>query len=112
MAFDQHALRRFKADVFQVLAHPTRIHIVELLGSGEKSVGELLHEIPVEAANLSQHLSVQRSRGLVLSRKKGSQVFYRLRDDMLIEVLDSMRRHFLSHLQESQNLLFTLEGQP
>lgn len=106
---DLDALRRFKAGVFQVLAHPTRIHIVEELAQGERPVGDLLKTIGVEPANLSQHLSVLRNRGLVLTRKEGNQVFYRLRDTMLAEVLESMRRHFVSHLEESLALLNTLE---
>lgn len=104
------ALRRFKAGVFQVLAHPTRIHIVEELASGEQSVSTLLKSIAVEQANLSQHLSLLRSRGLVITRKEGNQVFYRLRDDMLPEVLLAMRKHFVSHLEESLELLKTLEA--
>jgi ArsR family transcriptional regulator len=104
------ALRRFKAGVFQVLAHPTRIHIVEQLAEGEHSVSSLLKAIPVEQANLSQHLSLLRSRGLVLTRKEGNQVFYRLRDEMLAEVLQAMRKHFASHLEESLALLKTLEA--
>jgi DNA-binding transcriptional ArsR family regulator len=104
------ALRRFKAGVFQVLAHPTRIHIVEELASGEQSVSTLLKSIPVEQANLSQHLSLLRSRGLVLTRRERNQVFYRLRDEMLPQVLLAMRKHFASHLEESLELLKTLES--
>ena len=36
------ALRRFKAGIFKVLAHPTRIHVIETLRSGELSVGAIL----------------------------------------------------------------------
>ena len=79
------ALRRFKADVFQVLGHPTRIHIVECLRDRELSVGALLERISVEPANLSQHLSVLRSKQLVTSRKEGNQVFYALRDPALVD---------------------------
>lgn len=104
------ALRRFKAGVFQVLAHPTRIHIVEELASGEQSVSTLLKSIPVEQANLSQHLSLLRSRGLVLTRRERNQVFYRLRDEMLPQVLLAMRKHFASHLEASLELLKTLEN--
>jgi len=99
------SLRRFKADVFQVLAHPTRIHIVELLRDGELSVGELLDRIKVEPANLSQHLSVLRSKELVLNRKEGNQVHYQLRDPMLGEVLDTMKRYFQTHLEEALAML-------
>ena len=38
----QDALRRFKADIFQALAHPTQIAILEFLGEGELSAGELM----------------------------------------------------------------------
>ena len=87
----QDALRRFKAEVFRVLAHPTRIYIVECLRDGDLSVGALLERIAVEPANLSQHLGVLRSKGLVSTRKDGNQVFYSLRDPLLIEVLDAYR---------------------
>src|SRR5262245_48014349 len=88
----QEALRRFKAEVFQALAHPTRIHIIECLRDGELSVGTLSGRVQAEPANLSQHLAVLRSKSLVTSRKEGNQVIYSLRDPLLIDVLDTMRR--------------------
>ena len=101
----QEALRRFKAEVFQVLAHPTRIHIVECLGTGELSVGTIVERLGVEPANLSQHLAVLRSKRLVVNRKEGNQVFYSLRDPLLIEVLGTMRLYFQAHLQEALEML-------
>ena len=103
------ALRRFKADVFQVLGHPTRIHIVECLRDRELSVSALLERISVEPANLSQHLSVLRSRQLVTSRKEGNQVFYNLRDPLLTDVLDAMRKYFHAYLEESLEMLRSME---
>ena len=99
------ALRRFKADVFQVLAHPTRIHIVECLKGGEMTVGALLEQIAVEPANASQHLALLRAKRLVVNRKEGNQVYYSLRDPLLIEVLDTMRKYFKSHLEEAMEML-------
>lgn len=101
----QEALRRFKAEVFQALAHPTRIQIVECLRNGELSVSAILERIGVEPANMSQHLAVLRSKQLVVNRKEGNQVFYALRDPLLIEVLDTMRRYFQAHLQEALEML-------
>ena len=46
-----------------------------------------------------------RSKGLVANRKEGNQVFYSLRDPMLIEVLDAMRAYFRRHLEESLAML-------
>lgn len=106
----QDALRRFKADVFSVLAHPTRIHIIECLRDGEMAVAGIIEQIGVEPANASQHLSVLRAKRLVVTRKEGNQVFYSLRDPLLIEVLDTMRRYFRAHLEESLEMLKGLEG--
>ena len=105
----REALRRFKAEVFQVLAHPTRIHIVECLKDGEQPVSALLEKVGVEPANLSQHLAVLRGKRLVTNRKDGNQVLYALRDPMLVEVLDAMKRYFQAHLEEAMALLSGIE---
>ena len=101
----QGELRRFKAEMFQALAHPTRIHIVECLRDGALPVSAILERIGVEPANMSQHLAVLRAKQLVVNRKEGNQVFYALRDPLLIEVLDTMRRYFQAHLKEAFALL-------
>lgn len=106
------ALRRFKADIFQVLAHPTRIHIIETLRHGELSVGAILAEVKVEQANISQHLALLRAKRLVNSRKEKNQVLYSLRNPLLTEVLDAMRQYFLIHLEEDLGLLQTIEREP
>ena len=108
----QDSLRRFKADIFQALAHPTRIAIIELLEHGELSAGELMDQLGIEQANLSQHLAVLRAKQLVANRKAGNQVFYSVRDPLLIKVLALMRRYFYSHLQESMDLLATMDKRP
>ena len=98
-------LRRFKADIFQALAHPTRIAVIELLGQGELSAGDLIERLGMEQANVSQHLAVLRSRHLVQNRKVGNQVFYSVRDPILLEVLALMRSYFQKHLAEAMAML-------
>lgn len=99
------SMRRFKAGVFQALAHPTRIAIVEQLCVGEMSVGRLCVKIGVEQANASQHLAVLRNKYLVETRKDGNQIVYRLRDPVLSTVLSALRKFFLAHLSEIQTML-------
>ena len=72
----QNALREYKASVFQALAHPTRVAIVEVLREGEMSAGAIQERLGVEQANVSQHLAILRNRQIVNSRKEGNQVFY------------------------------------
>ena len=99
-------LRRFQAGVFQALAHPTRIALVELLrDEGEVPVSRLYERLGLEQANVSQHLAVLRSRQIVVGRKDGNQVFYSLRDPILGQVLDLMRQYFQAHLSEALELL-------
>ena len=93
------SLHRFKAEVFQALAHPTRIAIVELLRDGPLPAGKLIEQLAIEQANASQHLAVLRSKQIVLNRKEGNQVFYSLRHPILTEVLDLMRRYFHAHIR-------------
>src|SRR5216683_2282558 len=102
----QDSLRRFKAGIFQALAHPTRIAIVELLrDEGEVPVTRIYERLGLEQANTSQHLAVLRSKQIVIGRKDGNQVFYSLRDRILGKVLDLMRQYFHAHLNEALELL-------
>ena len=98
-------LREFKASIFQALGHPTRIAIVEILRDGELPAGAIIERLGLEQANASQHLAVLRTKHIVNSRKEGNQVFYSVRDRILIEVLDIMRRYFQTHVNESMSIL-------
>jgi len=103
------ALRQFKAEFFQALAHPTRIAIVEQLREGELSAGALIERLGIEQANASQHLAVLRAKSILVSRKAGNQVFYSVRHSLIIEVLDVMRRYFHAHMSEAVASLKALD---
>jgi ArsR family transcriptional regulator len=107
----QNLLRQYKASVFQALAHPTRIAIVEILRDGEISAGAIQEQLGGEQANISQHLSILRSRQIVNSRKQGNQVFYSLRHKVLVKVLDLMRQYFRAHLDESVQMLGQIQAE-
>lgn len=98
-------LRQFKASIFQALAHPTRIAIIEVLREGELPAGAIIERLRLEQANASQHLAILRAKQIVNGRKEGNQVFYSVRDPLLIEVLDIMRRYFQAHVEESISML-------
>ena len=103
------SLRQFKADIFQALAHPTRIAIVEALRDGELPAGQLIEKLQLEQANASQHLASLRSKMVLVNRKVGNQVFYSLRDPVLVEVLDILRRYFYSQLTGTMSMIEAIE---
>ena len=76
------------AAVARALSDPKRLCVLEMLAWGERSVTELSNGLDCHVPNMSQHLAVLRSAGLVASRREGSTVFYRLADD---RVLDAYR---------------------
>jgi DNA-binding transcriptional ArsR family regulator len=103
------SLRRFKADIFQALGHPTRIAIIELLEDGELSAGALIEKLSMEQANISQHLAVLRAKQIVIYRKVGNQVFYSVRDPIILKILALMRRYFQKQLKEALDLLSEMD---
>jgi DNA-binding transcriptional ArsR family regulator len=99
------SLRQFKAEIFQALAHPTRIAVLDLLREGALTVNSFAERLNLEQANLSQHLAVLRARQIVVTRKAGNQVFYSVRDPLIWKMLDLMKRYFQKQVGESMALL-------
>ncbi len=75
---------RFAA-VARALGDPKRLCVLESLAGGEASVGELATRVSCQVPNMSQHLAVLRSAGLVTARRDGSTVYYRLADPRVLE---------------------------
>jgi len=101
----QDALRTFKAQLFQALAHPTRIALVEALQGGEQPAGALIAQLGLEQANASQHLAILRAKHVVTTRRAGNQIYYALRDPVLSDVLALLRQYFFAHLAETATML-------
>ena len=99
-----------KADFFKTLAHPARIRVLEVLRDGERSVGELIPEVGIEASHLSQQLAVLRKANVVQSRKSGSMVLYRVTDDRIFQLLELAKAILTSSLSETRDLLADLES--
>ncbi|HET7348480.1 MAG TPA: metalloregulator ArsR/SmtB family transcription factor [Acidobacteriaceae bacterium] len=106
------SLRQFKTEIFQALANPTRIAILDELRDGELTVGDLGKRLSVEQSNLSQHLAIMRARQILIGRKSGSQVFYSVRDPLIFKLLDLMRVYFQNQVSESIVLLEAMEDKP
>lgn len=77
--------RQRYAAVGRALADPKRLCVLESLAGGELSVSDLSTKVGCQVPNMSQHLAVLRSAGLVTTRREGSTVFYRLADPRVLE---------------------------
>ena len=76
--------QRFAA-VGRALADPKRLCVLESLAVGELSVSDLSARVGCQVPNMSQHLAVLRSAGLVTTRRSGNTIYYRLADPRVLE---------------------------
>jgi DNA-binding transcriptional ArsR family regulator len=79
------------AELFKALAHPTRVAILEVLRHGEECVCHMEAVLGRRQAYISQQLMILRAAGLVLDRRDGLNMFYRVVRPEVFAVLDAAR---------------------
>jgi DNA-binding transcriptional ArsR family regulator len=99
----------FKAEFFKALANPLRIRILDELRTEELTVSEIRDRLEVELPNVSQQLSVLRSKKLVVGRKQGNNIYYRCSDPSVFKLLDVAKEIFNNHLIDLQETLRDLQ---
>jgi ArsR family transcriptional regulator len=82
---------RLQAEVLKTLANPKRLEIIHLLAEGPHEVSRLAEELGISQPNVSQHLALMRSAGVVESERVGREVHYRLSDPEIICACETMR---------------------
>ena len=75
------------SDLFQVLASPIRLAVLRLLPQGERCVGDVLDDLGIAQARLSNHLACLRNCGLVRTRREGTFVYYAIADPRVAEIV-------------------------
>ncbi|UKY55087.1 ArsR/SmtB family transcription factor [Streptomyces inhibens] len=103
-------LYQLKAEFFKTLGHPVRIRVLELLSEREYAVAEMLPEVGIEPAHLSQQLAVLRRANLVVTRREGSTVYYSLTSPEVAELLIVARRILTGVLSGQAELLADLRA--
>jgi len=95
------------AAVAKALAHTHRLHLLEQLAQGERSVEILANRTGVSIANASQHLQHMLRAGLVANRRDGKFVYYRLVDDAVIDLLTALRKIAEQNVAEVERVVRT-----
>jgi len=80
-----------QTQVFKAFTHPTRLAILDQLRDGEHCVCHLEAHLGLRQAYISQQLSVLREAGLIVDRRDGWNVFYRVADERIFKLLDMLR---------------------
>ncbi len=95
----------YHAEMCKVLSHPKRLELINVLRDQEVSVGELCQRLEVTPANLSQHLAMMRERHILVSRKEGNVVYYRIANPKLLQAFDMLREILFEQIREDAALI-------
>ena len=96
---------QYHAEMCQVFSHPKRLEVINVLRDGEMSVSELAQNLGLTVGNLSQHLSMMKERHILLTRKEGNMVYYRIANPKLIRCFDMMREMLFEQLRQDAALI-------
>jgi len=94
-----------QARLCQAFAHPARLQILDLLGKGEQGVSELQDALGVSKANISQHLAILKSVGVIATRRNGKQVYCSVAIPEVKEACQLIRRVLEAQITKSHRLI-------
>lgn len=98
-------LYRRKAELCKTFSDPKRLMIISELREGEKSVNELVATLQVPQAVVSRHLAILRNRGVVVTRREGVNIYYRLTDTKIIEACDIVHEILLDQVARTREIV-------
>ena len=82
------------AELFGLLASPMRLRILRALCDAEQSVGSIIEETGASQSNVSQHLALLYRHRVVARRREGSQIYYRVSNEVVIELCRTVCTQF------------------
>jgi len=83
--------KTIQAEYLKALAHPTRIRILELLDLEGRCVSNIGEKLDLKQSNISQHLGILRSRGILSLRREGGHSIYCIKDLKALKILNLIK---------------------
>src|SRR3972149_1418961 len=95
-----------RARIIKAMAHPSRLFIVdELSRRGERCVCELTDLIGSDMSTVSRHLSILKEAGIIEDEKRGSQVYYTLRMQCVLDFFECVESVMASNVKDRMKIL-------
>jgi DNA-binding transcriptional ArsR family regulator len=102
---EKYAIYERQADVAKAIAHPLRMAVLDYLKTGPQCVCDIAKAVKSERSNISKHLSIMVSAGVLEYEKKGLQVIYKVRTPCVLECVACLTKCLKSNAKEEQKLL-------
>ena len=97
-----------QAEIVKALAHPIRIAVVDYLRDGPRCVCDIAKHVRSERSNVSRHLSLMTSAGLLDNYKDGLKVIYKLKRSCILEFFSCIKHCIMEQAKDDQKLLKSL----
>ena len=101
----EERLFQMKADFLKALAHPSRIRILEHMREQERCVCRFSEDLELEQSNVSQHLAILKKQELVVSRKEGMNVIYKINHPEVFAILDMINVILYAQVNSTMDLI-------
>lgn len=102
---EERSIYAMQAEVCKVLSNPKRIEIISALKDGEKTVTELVDILGTPKANVSQHLSIMKLKGILQSRRDGINIYYSITNQKVVQACAIMREVLAELLMERSKMV-------
>ncbi|RKD30556.1 ArsR/SmtB family transcription factor [Thermohalobacter berrensis] len=96
---------KLSASYLKALSHPTRLKILDILKDEELCVCKIFEALELEQSNVSQHLRVLKDQGILVSRREGANIMYRVKDKDVFNIVNKVKEILIRQLNETQDLL-------
>ena len=97
-----------QADVCKIFANAKRLEIISILKDGETSANKLIEKTGLSKANLSQNMAVLKAKGVILTKREGVAIFYRIANPKIIQACHLMREVLTEQIQEKGRIVSIL----
>lgn len=101
-------LYEIHAEMCKVFSNPIRLEILNLLRDNEISVSGLIRKSKLTQSNISQHLSIMKSKDIVTSNRKGKNIYYRLTNPKIIKAFDIIKEVLAEKLKKNGRIVKSL----
>jgi len=92
------------AAYFSVLSEPTRLKIMHAVCNGERTVSQIVAETGATQTNVSRHLGLMHRHGVLVRRREGNQIYYRVADSTMVELCRTVCNRIASTIDERRPL--------
>lgn len=97
-----------QADLCKIFSNAKRLEIINSLEDKEMSASELIERIGLSKANLSQHMGVLKSKGVILTRREGINIYYRISNPKIIQACHLIREVLFEQFKEKGKMVSSL----